>query len=93
MAGVDAYVKYQISLLEVERGRLEIALLPGLRVICGTRSLSVSGILPEKMLCNLKINLIRSWPSTQMYLDVVSLATHMTENFASLILCATNTEM
>merc|ERR1711942_557239 len=35
------------SVLEVERGRLETALSPGPRVICGTRSLSVSGILPE----------------------------------------------
>ena len=48
-ADMDAYVKYQVSVLEVERGRLERALLPGPHVICGTRSLSVSGILPEKI--------------------------------------------
>ena len=48
-ADSDAYVKYQDSVLDVERGGLGTALLPGLRVICGTRSLSVSGILPEKM--------------------------------------------
>ena len=48
-ADVDTYVKYQVSLLEVERGRLQIALSPIPRVICGTRSLGVSGILPERM--------------------------------------------
>ena len=93
MADMDANVRCQLSPLEVERGRLEIALSPGLHVICGTRSLDVSGILPEKMLSILRINLIRSWPSTQMYLGVVGLATHMTEIFASQILCATTTEM
>jgi len=93
MADVDANVRCQLSPLEVERGRLEIALSPGLHVICGTRSLDVSGILPEKMLSILRINLIRSWPSTQMYLGVVGLATPMTEIIESQILCATNTEM
>ena len=93
MADMDANVRCQLSPLEEERGRLEIALSPGLHVICGTRSLNVSGILPEKMLCILRINLIRYWPSTRMYLDVVGLATHMTEIFASQILCATTTEM
>ena len=92
-ADSEFYVKYQDSVLEVKRGRLEIALLPGLRVICRTCSLSVSGILPEKMLCILRINLIRPWLSTQMYLDVVSLATHITEIFSSRILCATITEI
>ena len=38
-----------LSPLEEERGRLEIALSPGLHVVSGTRFLSVSGILPEKM--------------------------------------------
>ena len=91
---MDACVKYQISLLEVERGRLEITLSPGLHIICGTRSPSVSGILPEKMLCVLRINLIRPWLSTQMYLDVGSLATtRMTEIFVGRILCATTAEM
>ena len=79
MAGVDAYVTYQVSLLEVERGRLEITLLPGLHVICGTRSPGGSRILPEKMLCVLRINLVRSWLSTHIYLGVVGLTTHMTE--------------
>ena len=60
-------------------------------VICGTRSQSVSGILLEKMLCILRINLIRPWLSTQMYLGVVSLAIHTTEIFASQIPCATTT--
>merc|ERR1712082_590196 len=91
MAGMNANVIYQISLLEVERGKLEIALLSGLHVICGTRSLSVSGILPDKMLCILRINLIRPWLSTQIYLDVVSLATRTTEMLVSRILCATTT--
>ena len=90
MAGMDA--NYQISLLEVERGRQRIALSPGLHVICGTRFLDVSGILLEKM-CTLRKKLIRSWPSTQMYLGVVGLATHMTEMIESQILCATTTEM
>ena len=49
MADMDASVMYQFSPLEVERGRLEIVLSPGLHVVCGTRFLSVSGILPEKM--------------------------------------------
>ena len=48
MADMDAYVRYQVFVLEVERGRLGTALSPGPRVICGTRSLGVSGILPEK---------------------------------------------
>ena len=48
-ADMDAYVKYQVSVLEVERGRLESTLLPGLRVICGTPSLGVFGKLPENM--------------------------------------------
>ena len=56
-ADSDAYVKYQDSVLEVKRGRLEIALSPGPRVICGTRSLSVSGILPERVSCLSRINL------------------------------------
>ena len=93
MAGVDAYVTYQVSLLEVEQGRLEITLLPGLHVICGIRSPGGSGILPEKILCVFRINLIRPWISTQIYLDVVGLATHMTEFFAALILCETTTEI
>ena len=46
---MDAYVKHQVSVLEVKRGRLERALSPGPRVICGTCSLGVSGILLEKM--------------------------------------------
>ena len=92
MSDMDANVRCQFSPLEKERGRLETTLSPGLHVICGTRSLDVSGILLEKM-CILRINLIRSWPSTQMYLGVVGLATHMTEIFASQILCATTTEM
>ena len=90
---MEASVICQLFPLEEERGRLEIAHSPGLHVICGTRFLSVSGILPEKMLCILRINLIRSWPSTWMYLDVVGLATHMTEIFASQILYVTTTEM
>ena len=93
MADMDANVRCQLSPLEVERGRPEIALSPGLHVICGTRSLDVSGILPEKVLSILRINLIRPWPSTQMYLGVVGMATHMTEISASRILCATTTEM
>ena len=92
-ADMDAYVKYQGSLLEVKRGRLETALLPGPRIICGTRSLGVSGILPEGMLSFLKISLIRSWLTTPMCLGVVSLVTHMTEIFASRTLCTTTIEM
>ena len=90
-ADVDAYVKYHVSLLQVERGRLEITLLPIPRAICGTRSPSVSGVLPEGMLCILRVNLIRPCLSTRMYLDVVKKATHMTEILASRILCATTT--
>ena len=92
-AEMDAYVKYQVSVLAVEQGRLEKALSPGLHVVCGTRFLSVSRLLPKKMLCILRRNLIRSWPSTRIYLDVVGLATHMTEMFTSQILYATITEM
>jgi len=73
--GADAYVTYHVSPLGVERGRLEIALLPWLQVICGTRSPSVSGILLEKMLCFLRINLTRPWLSTRIFLGVVSLDT------------------
>ena len=53
-ADVDAYVKYQDSVLDVERGKLETALSPILRLICGTRSLGVSGILPERTYCFFK---------------------------------------
>ena len=70
---------------------LQMALLPGLHVICGTRSPSVSGILLEKMLCILRINLTRPWLSTRIFLGVVSLATHTTEILASQILCGTTT--
>ena len=93
MADVDANVRCQLSPLEVERGRLEIALSPGLHVICGTRSLDVSEILPEKMLSILRINLIGPWLSTQMYLGVVGLAIPMTEIIEGRIPCATTTEM
>ena len=93
MADMDASVMYQFSPLEVERGRLEIVLLPGLHVVCGTHFLSVSGILPEKMVHFLRRNLIRSWPSIQIYLSVVSLTTVMIEMVTSQILCATITEM
>jgi len=86
---MDANVKYQGSLLEVKRGRLETALLPGPRVIYGTRSLGVSGILPERMWSFLKINLIRSWLTTPMCLGVVSLVTHMTEIYTSRTRCTT----
>ena len=92
-ADMDAYVKYQGSLLEVKRGRLETALLPGPRIICGTRSLGVSGILPGRMWSFLKINLIRSWLTTPMCLGVVSSVTHTTEICASRTLCATTIEM
>ena len=44
MADMDAYVKYQGSLLEVKRGGLETALLPGPRIICETLSLGVRNI-------------------------------------------------
>ena len=92
MADMDASVICQLSQLEEEQGRLEIAHSPGLHVTCGNRFPSVSRILPEKMLCILRINLIRSWPSTWIYLDV-GLATHMTEMVASQILYATIIEM
>ena len=62
-------------------------------VICRIRSLNVSGILSEKILCILRKTKIRSWPSARIYLDVVGLATHMTEMIASKILYATITEM
>jgi len=90
---MDVSVICQLFPLEEERGRFEIALSPGLHVVCGTRFLSVSGILPEKMLCILRKNLIRSWPSTRIYLDAVGLDTHMTEMDASRILYATITEI
>ena len=77
MADVDANVKCQLSKLEVKRGRLEIALSPGLHVICGTRSLDVSEILLEKVLSILRINLIGPWLSTRIYLGVVGLAIPM----------------
>ena len=80
---MDANVKYQGSLLEVKQGRLETTPLPGPRVICGTRSLGVSEILPERMWSFLKINLIRSWLTTPMCLGVVSLITHMTEVYTN----------
>ena len=80
---MDANVKYQGSLLEVKQGRLETTPLPGPRVICGTRSLGVSEVLPERMWSFLKINLIRSWLTTPMCLGVVSLITHMTEVYTN----------
>ena len=92
-ADSDVYVKYQDSVLEVKRGRLEITLSPGPRVIYGTRSLSVSGVLPERVSCPSKINLTKSWLTTQMYPGVVSLDTHMIEISASQILCATTIEI
>ena len=92
-ADMDAYVKYRISLLEVKRGRLEMALLPGQRTICGTRSLGVSGILPEGMLSFLKVSLIESWLTTPMCLGVVGLVTHTTEIFTSRTLCVTTMEI
>merc|ERR1712033_103591 len=92
-ADMDACVKYQGSLLEVKRGRLETALLPGPRIICGTRSLGVSGILLEGMLNFLKVNLIRSWLTTPMCLGVVSWVIHMTEIFASRTFCTTTIEI
>ena len=49
-ADSEFYVKYQDSVLEVKRGRLGITLSPGPRVICGTRFLSVSGVLLESVL-------------------------------------------
>ena len=92
-ADMDACVKYQGSLLEVKRGRLETALLPGPRIICGTRSLGVSGVLPEGMLSFLRESLTGSWLTTPMCLGVVSLVTHMTEIFTSRTLCTTTIEM
>ena len=92
-ADSDVYVKYQDSVLEVKRGRLGITLSPGPRVICGTRFLSVSGVLLERVSCPSKINLTKSWLTTQMYPGVVSLDTHMIEISASQILCATTIEI
>ena len=88
-ADSESYVKYQDSVLEVKRGRLGITLSPGPRVICGTRFLSVSGVLLERVSCPSKINLTKSWLTTRMYPGAVSLDTHMTVIFASQILCAT----
>ena len=92
-ADSDAYVKYQDSVLEVKRGRLGITLSPGPRVIYGTRFLSVSGVLLERVSCPSKINLTKSWLTTRMYPGAVSLDTHMTVIFASQILCATTIEI
>ena len=92
-ADSDVYVKYQDSVLEVKRERLGIALLPGPRVICGTRSLSVSGVLPERVSCLSRINLTKFWLTTRMYPGVVGLDTHMIEISASQILCATTIEI
>ena len=92
-ADSDVYVKYQDSVLEVKRERLGITLSPGPRVIYGTRSLSVSGVLLERVSCPSKINSTKSWPTTQMYPGAVSLDTHMTVISASQILCATTIEI
>ena len=92
MADMDASVICQLSPLEEERGRLAIALSPALHVVCGTRSLSVSGILMEKMFISRR-NLIRSCPSTRIYLDVVGLDTHMTEMVANQTLYASITKI
>ena len=67
------------------------ALSPALHVVCGTRFLSVSGILLEKMFISRR-NLIRSCPSTRIYLDVVGLDTDMTEMVANQTLYASITK-
>ena len=91
MAGVESHVTDQFSILEQERVGLEITPLPGLHIICGTRSPSASGILPGRMSRALRINLIKLWLSTRIYLDVVGLATRMTDMPVSRILCTTTT--